>query len=700
MKENRLVFLLIVLATLSANGGWELVNPVYTASELNDIFYTRQNEAWVAGNDGILMHTVSSGDTWEIVQTPGEYPAPLRSIVFTSLKNGFAAGGTDSITYALMTSDSGKTWVDVSDKFPPNGIVKIYAQKSGRIWVVTNKVGKCLYYSDDNGESWTLNAPEETLIKDICFIDDSTGIVCGDNGYIGRSSDSGTSWHRVSSGSEGNYAKLSFPDSNTGFCLEESGLVQKTVNGGQQWNTVLESEYAMEKFRHMHFINTREGFVWTDYSGGWITRDGGESWDVVSKNLHYKIKDVAFPRGYVGLAVTDMGSILRVNGLFVSTEDLSYHNFYAAESYIDFYSPSGGICGVTGSTYLVTADSGKTWQKQSSRIVLYDELTAFSRDRVVLDNAMGGPVYCEDTVFTWKSVPDQKYWQSFYKLPYTDTVFSAVDDTIYFSGDAGETWAKQGISSLNAYVIHFCDSEVGFISDYQGNIVRTNDKGVTWNSISSLPVNTTVGDMCFHDKDTGWIAALTDYVPVIYRTFDGGDSWQSVSSFEFHPQFENDGAFKQVRSVDSRRVWVLRKNAILYSGDGGLTWKQQIIPQFGTSLNQMYVHKDGRVYVVGSKGRIWKYEPGSQNSAVRYQRKEICENMRIVVKNRVIEFDFSSLRSSGRLIVYNIHGRVVFERPISSGIKEGIRITGLPAGVYLTRLQLKKRIKSGVFIVK
>lgn len=131
--------------TVDGGETWQVVNQYSNVSKV-EFIDAATGYGWTFKD---LYKTIDSGKTWTLLSTEG---FDIKSIHFTSLKNGFMVG---DMGLAKKTTDSGKTWTTM--QFP--GPVQQYA--------------------------------DHVTIK---FYDEKTGFLSSENGFILKTSDSGKTW--------------------------------------------------------------------------------------------------------------------------------------------------------------------------------------------------------------------------------------------------------------------------------------------------------------------------------------------------------------------------------------------------------------------------------------------------------------------------------------------------------------------------
>ena len=136
--------------------------------------------------------------------------------------------------------------------------------------------------------------------------------------------------------------------------------------------------------------------------------------------------------------------------------------------------------------------------------------------------------------------------------------------------DGGDTWSQ--ISKPTNYPlshVKFINSEVGFAgggAERGCQILSTLDGGKTWRRIYENLEDGTLFDLVALDRKT-IIAAVND--SFLLRSADGGTTWQKI-------QLDTKGACS-LSVVPGEGIWVVgSKGSFHYSTDGGQTWKRPV----------------------------------------------------------------------------------------------------------------------------
>lgn len=262
---------------------------------LNGVSFIDENTGWVVGaglftGEGIILHTVNGGDTWDI-QENNTIENKL-AVHFVNDRTGFAVGWTGVVA---LTADSGNTWV----------------------------------------EQFVHQNP---IIKDVDFVGDRIGWIAGLWGFLLRTDDAGANWSLLSNdlspylGATGHIEGVDFINEQSGWAVGagtgtffgeyDGGFIIKTTDGGDTWS-VQDSSFARH-YRKVHAAN--EEMVWAvgntiplqnEQSRGAImsTEDGGLTWSEQIFDNTERLWSIHFTDAQTGWAVGDQGIILHYSNI-------------------------------------------------------------------------------------------------------------------------------------------------------------------------------------------------------------------------------------------------------------------------------------------------------------------------------------------------------------------------------------------------
>jgi photosystem II stability/assembly factor-like uncharacterized protein len=152
-------------------------------------------------------------------------------------------------------------------------------------------------------DDWVITKSSHGLIginpRDIFFVNPGIGFVVGYNGEIYKTSDSGTNWRKLNSGTTLHLKSVFFLDENMGFassqamnnCLDpdcgKGSLLLNTTDGGETWVKTFFPDY--NEIQSLKFFDPLNGValiqtqdrVNSRYESMGMTSDGGRTWNLL-----------------------------------------------------------------------------------------------------------------------------------------------------------------------------------------------------------------------------------------------------------------------------------------------------------------------------------------------------------------------------------------------------------------------------------
>src|SRR5258708_10896088 len=87
----------------------------------------------------------------------------------------------------------------------------------------------------DSGWTFQNAQPTGNALRAVAALDVKTMIAVGEQGSILRTTDTGVTWKRISSGTSAGLSGVSFADTNAGIAVGSQGAILRTVDGGSTW---------------------------------------------------------------------------------------------------------------------------------------------------------------------------------------------------------------------------------------------------------------------------------------------------------------------------------------------------------------------------------------------------------------------------------------------------------------------------------
>jgi photosystem II stability/assembly factor-like uncharacterized protein len=307
------------------------------------------NNAWVVGNRGSVLHVTNKGA--KVTVLPTWIEKALYNVDFIDANNGLAVGQDGMI---VRTADGGKTWEQTKIELPTkewrSGPPHLFSISRGadpqKIWAAGP--GGTIIRSYDGGKSWEdKSLDKDVTLNGISFANDTEGWVTGEFGTILHTSDAGDTWQEQKN-------VLNLPKYTRPELSEEDALKQRVPQ------LYLEDLFLVS----VAFKNEKEGFV-TGESGILLTTsDGGVTWTNVPSGSFNTLLSIT-PAGeqHRDVATGILGTMATFDGQqWSNSQDVREHVLtWLRDSAFSKESGFGLACGGKG-TILVTQDGGKTWK--------------------------------------------------------------------------------------------------------------------------------------------------------------------------------------------------------------------------------------------------------------------------------------------------------------------------------------------------
>ncbi len=300
-----LIILSIAICSTGINSQW-FSQSSGTTNPLTNIFFVDANTGFAIGLSGTIRKTTNGGVNWFIQTVPADN---LYGIFMLNATTGYISG--DAVFY--RTTNGGTTWVD------PGGPVRLHR---GIFFVNSNTGYTCsgvgaLDKTTNGGSVWTaLTSGTTQNLNNIKFVDASTGFVSGYGGTILKTTDGGANWSALTTGITDHLFALSVINANVIYAGGESGKLIKSTDGGTSWNVLTSG--ITGRITNFSFLNANTGTG--SANGNFIIRttNGGVSWvSQVSPLAGQDWNGVAFVNVQTGFIAGSAGNIIfTVNGGF------------------------------------------------------------------------------------------------------------------------------------------------------------------------------------------------------------------------------------------------------------------------------------------------------------------------------------------------------------------------------------------------
>lgn len=165
---------------------------------------------------------------------------------FKDTSNGISVFDFQSV---YTTTNRGISWTQISSGI--SNLYKLSKQFNDIIFGIKSVQGNYILKSTNAGATFQATSPfaYSTRIRDIQFLTEQRGYVCGDSGAIFFTSNSGANWSEQITNTRKRINSIYFINNDTGYALADSGILLRTFNGGivsiNSNTTILPSDFSL-----------------------------------------------------------------------------------------------------------------------------------------------------------------------------------------------------------------------------------------------------------------------------------------------------------------------------------------------------------------------------------------------------------------------------------------------------------------------
>lgn len=556
----------------------------------------------------LCFNKMQSQTNWELLN-PKPTANTGKDVEFVTTNIGYIITSNE----LLETIDAGSTWIKKQNISSGNDMN--FFNSTG--YIVGNN-GYVLK-STDNGTSWNqISTGYSSSFNTVNIIDDNNIILSTSNSII-KTDNGGTTWESLSIPNSA-VNKTSFINSLVGHAVCNNGIILKTIDGGENWYTTKDDSNTFPSdYFTVYFVNENIGFATREHDNIYKTTDAGETWVEISGTVN-AIFDFHFLDENNGFATGEYGATYKTNDGGITWNQIFFQNgFVGGTSMYGIYFQDNNVGYATGmrGRIIRTTDGGNTWVSHSEN---YNDF----RQIQFVDNNVG---YAQSGENFYKTIDGGDTWFLVGSLSLGTSVsssdFTFVNENlgyattggtygghVYKTIDGGVTWSalNNGFDIIDEGItaIYFLDEDIGFISGgfNQKKVMKTIDGGNNWTQVS----NQAFGHIQFTNDLIGYGNRIGNYYGAMYKTTDGGDTWNISLELEG----EDINAFD---FIDENNGYFVGDQGLIYkTNDGGSNWKElEISYEWYTqvkfySKNVGYVaDEDGKLYKTENSGVSWEY---------------------------------------------------------------------------------------------
>lgn len=199
------------------------------------------------------------------------------------------------------------------------------------------------------------------------------------------------------------------------------------------------------------------------------------------------------------------------------------------------------------------------------------------------------------------------------------TIYLAVLNKVYRSQDCTRTWTQIYIDKPNVTIddiaVDHYNSSVIYISISRGDLVKSEDRGVSWQTVERF--NDRIRQIMIDPNDSRMVCLATEKRGVFFST-DGGAKWQ-----DYNKALKDNKLNLNVKKIEfvkkePETIFLTATNGIIRSKDKGKSWekvdlitseKDSNINDFAVNQNdskEMYYVTNTNFYNSADNGITWK----------------------------------------------------------------------------------------------
>jgi photosystem II stability/assembly factor-like uncharacterized protein len=369
----------------STNGGasWqELVTPLSESGTA--VAFADANTVVAMGNIGQTMRSTDAGATWT---TGFAFSASaFYRLRFESPTVGLAVSAVNGLT--LRTTDAGETWTRIGGGTIDENVIGMAASPSGNV-VLAGSLGRDLLRSADGGATWRRSGsfPVGAQFQKPAFATEQRAIAIRPSGQIVLSIDAGQTWSITDDRlGQVRLNDTTMASATVGLVVGNDGLILRSTDGGSNWAAV-----ASGTSLQLKAVRCLTATVCVAGGGGLLrSTDSGATWAVLSS------PGSGFGANVIAPLSDSVAVIASADGLWRTADaGLTWTRVYTAvqgtQLGVAFNAPGIGIAtGYDG--ILRSTDQGVTWAPQAVPAPSYLNAVVWVSATTVLVGGDGGAI--------------------------------------------------------------------------------------------------------------------------------------------------------------------------------------------------------------------------------------------------------------------------------------------------------------------
>ncbi len=310
----------LIIIALAASAAQASDLRFFDDASLHDVQFYDKKEGWAVGDEGVILHTVDGGGTWERQKTGVR--ASLRSVHFLNPYLGWVAGREElangaTVGMLLFTRDGGLKWHRLlPNSLPGLNFVRFFGSKVG--YVVgdgSDQFASGVFKTTDSGKTWEpVKGTRASTWLTGAFQDRDKFLLGG-------------AWSRLAYLQNGTFSVADVEKLGTRSLLDmhvlrtqtiavgQGGLVLTSQSYGKRWGfaklNLPQEVLAACDFHSVHAVGPDIWIVGRPGSVILHSGDSGKSWTLRKTGHNLPRHGVYFHSQQLGWAVGDCGCVLQ-----------------------------------------------------------------------------------------------------------------------------------------------------------------------------------------------------------------------------------------------------------------------------------------------------------------------------------------------------------------------------------------------------
>lgn len=471
--------------------------------------------------------------------------------------------------------------------------------------------------SSNGGASWEeIPFTFEGKLKDVDFLNATTGVAVGENGMIYYSRNGGNTWVKAISNTSAVLNSVHFFSESRLFAVGNSGTLLSSSNSGETWSNV--NSGTTESLNDLFVTSSDSVFIVGDKGKILRSSNGGSSWVALNSGQSVNIKGIAFSNSKIGYGAGELGTVIKtIDGGLTWTKLNS--TVSTTLNKVSISTLDVRIVNIVGesSTAIRSANSGATFSKINLGTTTPGALTnlAFKPSGIqvfavgptgnLISSVNSGTSYTQRLLGIRNNLTGTDFKTAQFGF------ISGERGELYITSNSTQTIIRRPIpESIKIISLDFWNTGFGYVSGGSGKMYRTGNSGTSWVAVPAQTPQAINGFYLFAPS-VAYIAGNNGYIA---RSFDSGGTWDSS------PQTNTSENLRDVTFFDFQVGFAMGDNGQISWSNGGNVWEN--LPKLTSeNLNALAKVDSSTAIIVGNKGVILK----SEDKARTWRRIEVSE---------------------------------------------------------------------------